>query len=338
MKNITFLLCFFLFLNAGNDLISQTVLNENESKVFFIYEVEEEPLFLGNNSIIASYLSMSVNDISKEELSIKPFLVTFIIEKNGGVTIDSNSSNYNSSLEGRVMNAIQKMPAWSPGKKAGASVRTKIVLPISPYLIYQSSPLKFIRKKQKFLSFYQGRKSTIVYLQYDNSIRFNSKQNNLLNARGFALGVSDNYHSGFRFNWTLIKVNDNLSPVKNFELKNRIILKSEGRLKAAVIGSSSMDFGYNIFQPIMPDYLNVWPYVSIGCLGASIGNGLDSDYVEFFGFQYGFGINWDILIEGCALKLNLYSLRATNSYPINLIRGFSVSIGITSLMWGKSIK
>jgi TonB family protein len=107
--------------------IAQTIMQQ---EVFTVVEVM--PKFSDNNDDIARYFASSVKYPQKAlELGVQGIVfVTFVVNEKGEVTDPRVIRGLTPELDEAALNAIKKMPNWTPGKQRGKNVSVQMSLPV----------------------------------------------------------------------------------------------------------------------------------------------------------------------------------------------------------------
>lgn len=106
---------------------------KRESKTDEIFVVvEQQPEFPGGTQELMKFLSDNIiypSDAVKDKIEGR-IIVTFIINKDGGVTDMNIVRGVNSLLDTEALRVISMMPNWKPGLQRGKKVRVRYTLPI----------------------------------------------------------------------------------------------------------------------------------------------------------------------------------------------------------------
>lgn len=104
-----------------------SALGDDADKVFMI--VQQQPKFPGD---INKWLSDHIDypEQAKDANIQGTVFVSFIVEKDGGVSGVKILRGVNSYLDNEALRVITKMPKWSPGQQNGHSVRVQYNVPI----------------------------------------------------------------------------------------------------------------------------------------------------------------------------------------------------------------
>lgn len=102
-----------------------------ESQIFFI--VEEMPEFPGGENALRSYIAKSIKyPIIAQENGIQgKVYVSFVVDKDGGISDAKIVRNVDPSLDKEALRVINSLPKWKPGKQRGKPVRVAYTVPIS---------------------------------------------------------------------------------------------------------------------------------------------------------------------------------------------------------------
>jgi len=109
-----------------------------QQSVFTI--VEEMPKFSGDDNDIRRFLSSTIEYPQQaKELGVQGIVyVSFVINEKGEVTEPRIVRSVTPELDEAALNAINKMPNWTPGKQRGQNVSVQMTLPIRFVLGYKS--------------------------------------------------------------------------------------------------------------------------------------------------------------------------------------------------------
>lgn len=102
-----------------------------ESQIFFI--VEEMPEFPGGENALRLYIAKSIKyPVIAQENGIQgKVYVSFVVDKDGGISDAKIVRNVDSSLDKEALRVINSLPKWKPGKQRGKPVRVAYTVPIS---------------------------------------------------------------------------------------------------------------------------------------------------------------------------------------------------------------
>ncbi len=109
----------------------------NVDSAYFV--VDEMPIYPGGDAEVINYLQKSIPNLSSEETNNNNkvsslIYVQFIVNKEGKAVHPKILKNTNKDLEKVLINVINKMPLWKPGKLKGQVVNVKYNLPITTKL------------------------------------------------------------------------------------------------------------------------------------------------------------------------------------------------------------
>lgn len=102
-----------------------------EAQVFFI--VEEMPEFPGGEAALRAFIAKSINyPVIAQENGIQgKVYVTFVVDKDGGISEAKIARGVDSSLDKEALRVVNSLPKWKPGKQRGKPVRVSYTVPIS---------------------------------------------------------------------------------------------------------------------------------------------------------------------------------------------------------------
>jgi protein TonB len=90
--------------------------------------VENPPQFPGGDEARAKYFSSAIQypeDVKKENIEGTVY-VTFVIEKNGSISNAKVIRGVDPRLDKIALDAVNAMPAWTPGTQRGKTVRVQL--------------------------------------------------------------------------------------------------------------------------------------------------------------------------------------------------------------------
>lgn len=97
-------------------------------------DVDERPVFMGGGEALAQHFTTvrGCDPVPMDPSCLKErkVLVWFIVEKDGSVLeawIDRGGCH---ALQERTICAVLNMPAWTPGRRKGGAVRTRVRIPV----------------------------------------------------------------------------------------------------------------------------------------------------------------------------------------------------------------
>ena len=105
--------------------------DSQEETVFTV--VEEMPTYPGGQDAMIKYLSENIKypeNARKSGIQGIVF-VTYVVEKNGTISDVRILRGVNEELDAEALRVVSAMPAWSPGKQRGETVRVQFNLPIN---------------------------------------------------------------------------------------------------------------------------------------------------------------------------------------------------------------
>ena len=100
-------------------------------KVFDV--VDEMPQYPGGTSELMKFLSASIRypKEAEEKGEQGRVIVSFIVDKDGSINGAYAINSISPQLEAEALRIVNSMPAWTPGKQKGETVRVKFTLPIT---------------------------------------------------------------------------------------------------------------------------------------------------------------------------------------------------------------
>ncbi len=104
-----------------------------EEEVVNFYVIEEKPEFPGGEVAMVKWIAEHVKypEIAKENGIQGKVFVKFVIDKDGKVTDVQILRGVDPSLDKEAMRVVSEMPAWTPGKQRGKTVKVSFQLPIN---------------------------------------------------------------------------------------------------------------------------------------------------------------------------------------------------------------
>ena len=104
---------------------------DDQSDVFVI--VDEEPQFPGGQEALYKWLEENIKypEQAKENGIEGKVYVTFVIEKDGSITIAKLLRDIGGGCGAEAVRAVKTMPRWIPAKQRGETVRVQFNLPIT---------------------------------------------------------------------------------------------------------------------------------------------------------------------------------------------------------------
>jgi len=104
---------------------------EEEAQVFFI--VEDMPEFPGGELALRKYIANSIKyPVIAQENGIQgKVYVTFVVDKDGGVSDARIARGVDPSLDKEALRVVNTLPKWKPGKQRGKPVRVSYTVPIN---------------------------------------------------------------------------------------------------------------------------------------------------------------------------------------------------------------
>jgi len=104
---------------------------EEDTQVFII--VEEMPEFTGGEAALRAFLAKSINyPVIDQENGIQgKVYVTFVVEKDGGISEAKVARGVDPSLDKEALLVVNILPKWKHGKQRCKPVRVSYTVPIS---------------------------------------------------------------------------------------------------------------------------------------------------------------------------------------------------------------
>lgn len=112
-------------------VVKTTPAKDDKNPVFEI--VEEMPSFVGGMSALMEYIGKNVKyPVIAQENNIQGrVIVSFIVDKDGGITDPKVIRSVDPYLDKEAIRVISGMPKWNPGKQKGEAVRVRYTVPVS---------------------------------------------------------------------------------------------------------------------------------------------------------------------------------------------------------------
>lgn len=94
--------------------------------------VEQMPEYPGGESAMFEFLMANLKYPKScfDDKIQGRVLVTFVVEKDGSITDTEVLKSVNPDLDAEALRVINSMPAWTPGKQKGQTVRVKFTIPV----------------------------------------------------------------------------------------------------------------------------------------------------------------------------------------------------------------
>ncbi len=110
--------------------VAAPVEEEEEQQIFVV--VEKMPEFPGGEEAMKRYLSRNIRyPLIAQENGIQGRVICqFVVNADGKIVDVEVVRGVEASLDAEAVRVIKSMPAWTPGKQGGKSVRVKYTLPI----------------------------------------------------------------------------------------------------------------------------------------------------------------------------------------------------------------
>ena len=104
---------------------------QEEEEVFMV--VEDQPEFPGGTAALLEYLRKNIKypAICRENNIQGRVIVSFIVNKDGGIVEPEVIKGVNPSLDKEALRVISGMPKWKPGSQRGKPVRVKYTVPVN---------------------------------------------------------------------------------------------------------------------------------------------------------------------------------------------------------------
>ncbi len=103
----------------------------DDAQVFFI--VEDMPEFPGGELALRKYIANAIKyPVIAQENGIQgKVYVTFVVDKDGGVSDAKIARGVDPSLDKEALRVVNALPKWKPGKQRGKPVRVSYTVPIN---------------------------------------------------------------------------------------------------------------------------------------------------------------------------------------------------------------
>jgi TonB family protein len=105
---------------------------ENDSEKVYT-EVDQMPEFPGGQDQLFKFIADNVTypaEAKKEGIQGKVY-ISFAVGKNGEIADAKVERGVHAAIDAEALRVVEKMPAWTPGKKDGKQVKVKYTLPIN---------------------------------------------------------------------------------------------------------------------------------------------------------------------------------------------------------------
>jgi periplasmic protein TonB len=111
--------------------VQEEVQEDVKEEVFII--VEEMPEFPGGEAALRAHIAKSIEyPVIAQENGIQgKVYVTFVVDKDGGVSDAKVVRGVDPSLDKEALRVVMALPKWKPGKQRGKPVRVSYTVPIS---------------------------------------------------------------------------------------------------------------------------------------------------------------------------------------------------------------
>ena len=98
-----------------------------------VFVVEDQPEFPGGTAALLEYLRKNIKypAICRENNIQGRVIVSFIVNKDGGIVEPEVIKGVNPSLDKEALRVISGMPKWKPGSQRGKPVRVKYTVPVN---------------------------------------------------------------------------------------------------------------------------------------------------------------------------------------------------------------
>ncbi len=123
--------------SVNKDVTEEEVVAPNkviqEEEVVNFYVIEEKPEFPGGEEAMMKWIAANVKypEIAKENGVTGKVFIQFVIDKDGKVTDVQVLRGVDSYLDKEALRVVSAMPAWTPGKQRGKTVKVSFQLPIN---------------------------------------------------------------------------------------------------------------------------------------------------------------------------------------------------------------
>lgn len=102
----------------------------SKDRIYEFYQVDEIPIFKGNNLLIDSVLYTNLKWIDGESYVDGKVVISFLIKKDGSVNAVRVEKKLCRECDENALNAFEVLKEWSPGVKNGVKVNTRMYIPI----------------------------------------------------------------------------------------------------------------------------------------------------------------------------------------------------------------
>jgi len=115
------------------EVVETNAVIQEEEEVINFYVIEEKPGFPGGEEAMIKWISANVKypEIAKENGITGKVFVQFVINKEGKVTDVQVIRGVDPYLDKEAVRVVSDMPAWTPGKQRGKTVKVSFQLPIN---------------------------------------------------------------------------------------------------------------------------------------------------------------------------------------------------------------
>lgn len=109
-------------------------------------KVDEMPIYPGGVTKMYQFISRNIV-LPDTDILFGKVYTSFVIDKEGNVTDIKITKGYSKNIDAQVVNALKKLPKFTPGKINGISVNVAYSLPITISTGYEdTSPVSFSKK------------------------------------------------------------------------------------------------------------------------------------------------------------------------------------------------
>ena len=122
---------------STNEEVTEEVVETNqaiqEEEIVNFYVIEEKPEFPGGEEAMMKWIAANVKypEIAKENGVTGKVFIQFVINKDGKVVDVEVLRGVDPYLDKEAKRVVSDMPAWTPGKQRGKTVKVSFQLPIN---------------------------------------------------------------------------------------------------------------------------------------------------------------------------------------------------------------
>lgn len=121
-----------VFESEEMELEEEVRLDFSKQRVYQIYEVDEEPHFLGGEQKLLEFIAENVNypqEAIDEAIQGRVF-VNFIVEPDGGVSNAKVLRGIGYGCDEEAIRVIESLSTWKPGRRRDREVRVAMTVPV----------------------------------------------------------------------------------------------------------------------------------------------------------------------------------------------------------------